>query len=397
MPSIQSSGFPLVFKVRPDHAPPFLPGPSVGRTEVLTEVRALEGMQKEAVVWLGPGPAWRLVSDEGPYLNGTDLAPFPLGFFAAGLQFSLMSRLLRAAGELGVRLRSLSLEQDNCYTMEGSFLRGDAVGGAMPAEVLLRIESDAGRDASARLVRLAEAGSAGHALMREALHNTFSLALNGREVELPGLRRSGRARPAPRDPDRLAPDTDPRVAPDIIRKVEAAPAVHGVDGGAGSSLKAEQKRTLHVRGEGRVVAGLRMETTVRLFQPIGSSFRFVCDETEARGGGGSAPPPEAYIAAGTAFCYMTQLGRYAHIVKQTLERYGIVQQNTFHEEGSAAAGSLAAHADAFDTHVSLESSQSEEQARALVAMGERTCFLHAAMRGSHPSSVRAQLNGVELD
>ncbi len=397
MASIRGSGYPLVFKVGPDQAPNAVAEPSSGRTEVLTQVRALEGMQKEAVVWLRRGPAWRMVSDEGPYLNGTDLAPFPLGFFAAGLQFSLMSCLLRAARAIGVSFRSLSLEQDTRYTMEGSFLRGDAVGGAMPAEVLLRIESEAGPNTIALLVHLAEAGSAGHALMREVLHNTFSLALNGRAVELPGLRRSGQGRSAPRDLDRLAPDADPRVEPDIIRRVEAAQPVHGVDGGAGSSLKAEQRRTLHVRGEGRVVAGLRMETTVRLLQPIGSSFRFLCDDTETRGGGGCAPPPEAYLAAGTGFCYMTQLGRYAHIVKQALDGYAIVQQNAFSEEGSAEAGNLAAHAGAFDTQVSLESSQSEEQAAKLVTMGERTCFLHAAMRGSYPSSVRAQLDGVELD
>lgn len=397
MSSIQSSGFPLVFKVRPDLAPPGLPEPAAGRTEVLTQVRALEGMQKEAVVWLGPGHGWRMVSDEGPYLNGTDLAPFPLGFFAAGLQFSLMSRLVRAARGLGVLLRSLRVEQETCYTMEGSFLRGDAAGGAAPVQVLLHLESDAAPQAVAGLVRLGESGSAGHALMRDVLHNAFSLSLCGRDVALPGLRRPTRARPASHDPGLLHPDGDAGAAPEILAKVEAADAVHGVEGGAGSSLKAEQRRTLRVRGEAHLQDRLRMETTVRLFQPIGSSFRFACDESVARGGGGSAPPPEAYLAAGIGFCYMTQLGRYAHILKQPLDRYGIVQQNTFREEGLAATGSLTAVAGAFDTHVSIESALSEEQARDLVRMGEQTCFLHAAMRGSYPSIVRARLNGVKLD
>lgn len=99
--------------------------------------------------------------------------------------------------------------------------------------------------------------------------------------------------------------------PEIIRKGDSAQVLEGVEGGAGSSLKTEQKRTLHVRGEARVVEGLQMETKVQLFKPIGSTFLFKCDEPKALGGTGTAPPPLAYVSAGVGFCYMTQLGRYA--------------------------------------------------------------------------------------
>ena len=41
----------------------------------------LSGFQKEALVLSArTGRAWRLVSDEGPYLNGHDAAPCPLAF-----------------------------------------------------------------------------------------------------------------------------------------------------------------------------------------------------------------------------------------------------------------------------------------------------------------------------
>lgn len=41
-----------------------------------TWVRSLSGFQKEALVRSAKtGDAWRLVSDEGPYLNGHDAAP----------------------------------------------------------------------------------------------------------------------------------------------------------------------------------------------------------------------------------------------------------------------------------------------------------------------------------
>ena len=68
----------------------------------------MEGMQKEAIVHYGPtGTVWRMVSDEGPYLNGTDLAPFPLAFYTAGMAFSFMTELLRHARVHEVEIRFL--------------------------------------------------------------------------------------------------------------------------------------------------------------------------------------------------------------------------------------------------------------------------------------------------
>ena len=117
---------------------------SPGDRAITTTVRALEGMQKEAVVQLGEhGPRWRMVSDEGPYLNGTDLAPFPLAFFTAGTQFSLLSQIVRAARQRGLTMDGLELDQDNYYAMNGSFLRGDATGSAIAPDVVVRVRSDA--------------------------------------------------------------------------------------------------------------------------------------------------------------------------------------------------------------------------------------------------------------
>ncbi|MEM8540983.1 MAG: OsmC family peroxiredoxin, partial [Pseudomonadota bacterium] len=46
-----------------------------------TWVRSLSGFQKEALIRSAKtGETWRLVSDEGPYLNGYDAAPCPLAF-----------------------------------------------------------------------------------------------------------------------------------------------------------------------------------------------------------------------------------------------------------------------------------------------------------------------------
>ena len=104
VPSIERLGTPLAFKVRGGSDQPANNG-TAGELRIRCEVRALEGMQKEALVRHGPsGTAWRMVSDEGPYLEGTDLAPFPLAFYTAGVVFSFMTETLRHAAELDVEV-----------------------------------------------------------------------------------------------------------------------------------------------------------------------------------------------------------------------------------------------------------------------------------------------------
>ncbi|HEX6386656.1 MAG TPA: OsmC family protein [Anaerolineae bacterium] len=389
MPNIESSPFPLVFRV-PEHVVELsVDDPSA--LSLRTYVRVLEGMQKEALVALATPSGrhiWRMVSDEGPYLQGTDLAPFPLAFFTAGMQFSLLSELLRHAEANGVSIQRLSLSQDNYYTMEGSALQATMIGGAKPPEVTIKVEADSPAEIIAHLIRLAQQSSPAHALMRDVLSNAFALTFNDRALNVTDLNPSAESFTDDVGAvfDNARPDNSAEFRDAIITRVSQARQLFGVEGGAASSLQAEQKRTLHVHGGANWLGGRLLETTIQLYRPIGSTFRFVCDETRATGGQESAPPPLAYLAAGIGFCYMTQIGRYAHITKQKLNAYRIIQDNTFIVGETARALPL-------DTHVFLEADEPDEVARKTVWMSERTCFLHAAMRGSYPSAIQVELNG----
>lgn len=387
LPSIESIGRPLVYKVAPP-GPVRPPDPEAVRVRV--EARALEGMQKEALVHHEPtNTTWRMVSDEGPYLNGTDLAPFPLAFYAVGMAFSYLSELERHAAARGVVLRSVRLQQDNYYTMQGSAIRGDMIGGALPAEIAVSVESSASPEQIAELVRLAEASSPAQSYMNDVLRNTFWLAANGRPIpvkEVAACASDHHSDPSP-EFDAVQPAPTESSLPDIITKRTSAEAVHGVEGGAGSSLHSEQKRTLHVRTEAWIRDDGMREAEVRLFKPIGSSFRLVSDETSR-----AAPPSLGYLSAGVGFCYMTQLGRYAKIVKQDLGSYRIVQDNVFRPRGAGAR----AEARPVDTHLFVTLNDTDEAAQRLLRMGERTCFLHAAMRSGNRSKLSATLNGQSL-
>ena len=85
---------------------------------------------------------------------------------------------------------------------------------------------------------------------------------------------------------------------------------------------------------------------------------------------------------------MTQLGRFAHITKKELKACRIVQDSVFHRADPTSGQPRQTTAAPVDTGVFLTLDEPDEEARKMVVMGERTCFLHAAMRGSHPSQVQ---------
>jgi organic hydroperoxide reductase OsmC/OhrA len=262
------------------------------------------------------------------------------------------------------------------------------IGGALPVKMQVEIGADAAPDTICRIVELAEQSSPAQVYMREVLTNTFALGHNGVATPVTNVTPSPaelRQTPLPHL-EAARPLSDDTFVPDIIVKQKTAEAVFGVEGGAGSSLQATQKRTLHVRGICTIREDGLKEVLVQLFKPLGSTFRFIGDDTEQE----RAPASLAYLAAGIGFCFMTQIGRYAHIVKQDLKGYSI-SQDTIYKVGADSA-----EAHPVDTHTFLQTSEDDEAAQRTLYMSERTCFLHAAMRGSNKTQISVVLNGTQL-
>jgi len=98
MPSIESLGHDIIYKVKR-----LSPSVDAEKKHIRGEFRALEGMQKEGIIHYRPtGTVWRMACDEGPYLNGTDLSSFPLGFYSAGITFDFMEKIVARAKAEGV-------------------------------------------------------------------------------------------------------------------------------------------------------------------------------------------------------------------------------------------------------------------------------------------------------
>ena len=387
--TIDGSGFPLGFRVAPGRKRLLAASDSTGHAVIKVEARAMNGHQKEAIVTEGEGGAsWRMVSDEGPYLKGSDLAPFPLGFFNVGLQADLLNRLQTAAHARGVRLDSVDLELDNLYSFSGSFFKGTGQGVAGPAVARLRICAPAPAATIATLVRQAVQASPAMAAMRMPLQNTFALYVNG-------TRRSVTEGDASTAPDVVDPfkahKTPPRPRPepgdlaDLITKMPVAIGPSEVMPESGSKFE------LKVLGSSRFVAGSSItESRTTLERPVGSHFGFKSDEL---GSAGIAPSGLAYQAAGVSFCYMTQLLRYAEYLKYQVSEIRIVQFNPYGLAGSLAEGTLEGVAGPVDTHLFLDGEEPDDVLQKLLIMGARTCYLHAALGSSLLPELTLELNG----
>ena len=133
--TIDMHGDPLAFRVRLGGGRTPLLG--AGRDVIKIEARQMAGHSKEAVATEGEGGSgWRLTSDEGKHLKGTDLAPFPLGFFNAGMQADLYGRMRRLAAERSIALDGVAIRAVNHYWLTGSFIQGTGEGATFPRSTL---------------------------------------------------------------------------------------------------------------------------------------------------------------------------------------------------------------------------------------------------------------------
>lgn len=342
---------------------------------IRTRARTLAGMQKEALVQYGPtGTVWRLVCDEGPWLNGTDLAPFPLAFFTAGAAASFMSDFLIEASDRNLRVDSLSLVQDNYFTMEGSALRGTMTADVLPVQIKVAATGAGSAEAFSDIARTTlRDRSPVECCLRQALASGFVVRSNNEELEWPG--KVGKAVANLPDPAESFAMIHPlpNDGTMLITKCAGTAESHGPAVG----LAAEQKRVVHVRTEGHVLEDGLKSITVQCIQPAGSRFEFLSDDSKALGGQERAPSGLAYLSAGVGFCFMTQIGRYAQITKQQLHEFRIVQDTAFR-----LALDCKPDASGVDTLVCLDTDESQENSIQLVRMAEKTCYLHAAYRGS---------------
>lgn len=375
--TIDSYGDPLAFKTRQGRARPDLVIGNPGREVFTVEARHMVGHQKEAIVTEGEqGSSWRMTSDEGAHLKGTDLAPFPLGFFNAGLQADLLNRLRRSAALHGLTFQDCALRLVNSYWLTGSFALGTGEGHAEPTTIEIRVRSAATAEIVASVIRQAVAASPALALLRTPLLNTFALYINGRRREVHDVPNSLQGSAS--DPYLVYPQAPRPVAAeertDLIEKTVRREAGTPVAAPASTSTRVIR----NVEGDGRFDGDGLTEIETALALPGTTHFIF----RTAEGDVDIAPSGLALLSAGVAFCYMTQLSRYIEHMKMNIRGVRLVQFTPF-ELSDDNVGT----AHPIDTHLFLNGEAPEETHARLLTIAARTCYLHATAAASLPPAV----------
>ncbi len=390
--SIEGAGFPLGFRAEGGERRPSVLGAAGGREIYVVEARKLVVHQKEAVVREGEGGrCWRLASDEGKHLKGTDLAPFPLGFFNAGLHGDLIGRIVALASARAIDLDELNIALTNGYSLTGSFFRGDGEGFAEPASIKVVVRSGAPADRITGLVADAVEASPALAAMRTPLVNTFAIYVNGRRRPVETMTPSAsQDAPDPFITYSTAPSPrngGPDLA-DLIRKTGQEEAGAIVPAPAGTTTRIIRV----VNGTSRLIdpAGVT-ETDTWLELPGMSHFTLKSDE---RADGDTAPSGLALLSAGIAFCFMTQLDRYIEHMKFDIDGVRLVQYSPYalNAEGERLRGV----AEAVDTHLFLNGREAEETYERLMQIAARTCYLHATLAATLEPRLSIELNGNDV-
>ncbi len=375
---------PLAFRLSQGHGRSPLLGS--GRDVIKVEARQMAGHQKEAVVTEGAdASAWRLTSDEGKHLRGTDLAPLPLGFFNAGMQGDLYGRIRALAAIRGVALDAVEIRVANHYWLTGSFIHGTGEGHAEAPDIDVHVQSGAATEAIKALITAAMDASPAIALLRTPLSgNTFALYINGRRRKVEGVANS--PGPDAADPYRVyarAPrPLDPNARRDLIEKTSRVE--QGTPEPASPTVT--NKLIRNVIGEGKSLGwDGRYEVDTWLGMPGTSHFKLMCCE----GSADTAPCGLALLSAGIAFCYMTQLSRYIENMKMNIHGVRLVQFSPY------VAGSNAV-AEPIDTHLFLNGDAPDETHQQLLAIAARTCYLHAASKTRTEPNLRIIHNGQDI-
>lgn len=387
----ETGGLPLSFRTtRGQRRAGAILGKAASDTFV-AEARQLGHHYKEAVVQEGAtGSSWRMTSDEGSYLGGTDLAPFPLGFFNAGLQSDLAGRVARLAKAQGVAWLKLAVGVSTQYSLSGSFAQGTGRGYAEAVGAHVAFHSPAGDAELTELVKTAVAESAAFDLVTRPLENTFALYCNGRRRPSPALPASSAA--APMDPylkyaKPPAPLPDGSGLEDLI--IKTGERTDGQPTTPASSTPTPGGRiTWAVNGEGELDPQTALyRCKVALNRPGSSHFAYICDETSAD----RAPSGLSLMSAAVAFCYMTQLSRYIDAMELAIRGVRLVQLSPY-AIGAEARG-LAGPA---DTHLFMQGEAEEEMFERLQLVAANTCYLHQTMVHATPLEVTLSNGGRQI-
>ena len=376
---ISKNGYPLGFLIKK----------AEDNTKDLNKIftshtRQMDLLQKESIGYEGDlnSTSFRLTSDEGKHLNGSDLAPFPLGFFNASIHGDIVGTIMKQAASQGLKIDNIDCEVLNSYFLTGSFVKGDGKGHAEPATINLDITTSENQDDIKNLILNASKMAPVLAGLRTPLKNTFALYANGRRKDLSSLNESTKndaedpyqqykVEPSPSKndnfSDRMIVKTG-EVSAGTVEPVDGYNVPKSQDGNTENPKFNKIIRTIVGKSSTNVNSKI-VEVDTVLGLPGMTHFVISSDID-----GVIAPSPVNLMGAAISFCFLTQTHRYIHHQKFAIEGLRMSQYATFKENSDGTVEMMP-----LDTHLYMNGTAPDEHNEKLIDMSERTCYLHATL------------------
>jgi len=376
---ISKNGYPLGFLIKKAESN------TNGLNKTFTShTRQMDILQKESIGYEGDlnSTSFRLTSDEGKHLNGTDLAPFPLGFFNASIHGDIVGTIMKQATLKGLKIDNIDCEVLNSYYLTGSFVKGDGKGHAEPTTINLDIATSENQDDIKNLILSASKMAPVLAGLRTPLKNTFALYANGRRKDLSSLNESSKTdaedpyqqykvEPSPSNSDnysdRMIVKTG-EVSAGTVEPVDGYNVPKSQDGNAENPKFNKIIRT--IVGKSSTNANSKIVEVDTVLGLPGMTHFVISSDID----GNIAPSPVNVMGAAISFCFLTQTHRYIHHQKFAIEGLRMSQYATFKENSDGTVEMLP-----LDTHLYMNGTAPDEHNEKLIDMSERTCYLHATL------------------
>ena len=376
---ISKNGYPLGFLIKKAESN------TNGLNKTFTShTRQMDILQKESIGYEGDlnSTSFRLTSDEGKHLNGTDLAPFPLGFFNASIHGDIVGTIMKQAASQGLKINNIDCEVLNSYYLTGSFVKGDGKGHAEPTTINLDITTSENQDDIKNLILKASKMAPVLAGLRTPLKNTFALYANGRRKDLSSLNESSKTdaedpyqqykvEPSPSNSDnysdRMIVKTG-EVSAGTVEPVDGYNVPKSQDGNAENPKFNKIIRT--IVGKSSTNANSKIVEVDTVLGLPGMTHFVISSDID----GIIAPSPVNVMGAAISFCFLTQTHRYIHHQKFAIEGLRMSQYATFKENSDGTVEMLP-----LDTHLYMNGTAPDEHNEKLIDMSERTCYLHATL------------------
>ena len=376
---ISKNGYPLGFLIKKvqDSSKNF------NRT-FTSHTRQMDILQKETIGYEGDlnSSSFRLTSDEGKHLNGTDLAPFPLGFFNASIHGDIVGTVIKQTRLNGLKIDNIECEVLNSYYLTGSFVKGDGKGHAEPTTINLDVSTSENHEHIKSLILKASKMSPVLAGLRTPLKNTFALYANGRRKDLSNLNESSKTdaedpyqqykvEPSPSKSDefsdRMIVKTG-EVSAGTVQPVDGYNVPKGDSGNVENPTFNKIIRT--IVGKSSTNADSKIIEVDTVLGLPGMTHFVISSDID----GIIAPSPVNVMGAAISFCFLTQTHRYIHHQKFSIEGLRMSQYASFKENSDGTVEMLP-----LDTHLYMNGTASDEHNEKLIDMSERTCYLHATL------------------